>query len=97
MVYLDFWEKRLIETEWLNSVVKGLCIGNICFEHKSLHKYTRMLDGVELRCMLDLLLLKKDILHYVQDVRVVRGMRRDLSDYNIVLVLCNVRLVGTWV
>ena len=41
--------------------------------------------------MIDLVLVKKDMLRYVQDVRVVRGMGQDH------VVLCKVRLVGTWI
>ena len=36
------------------------------FEHKSLHKYTRVAkgqDGVEVKSMIDLVLVKKDMLH----------------------------------
>ena len=39
--------------------------------------------------------VKKDMLHYMQDVRTVRGMGRGLSDHHV--VLCKVRLVGTWI
>ena len=52
-------------------------MGNTCFEHKNLHKYTRVArgqDGVELKNMIDLLLVKKDMLRFVQGVRTVRGM-----------------------
>ena len=42
--------------------------------------------------MIDLVLEKKDMLLYVQDVRVVRRMGRGLSDHFI--VFCKVRLVG---
>ena len=45
--------------------------------------------------MIDVVLLKKDMLHYVQDVRAVRGMGRDLLDHHV--VLCKVRLVGVWI
>ena len=45
--------------------------------------------------MIDLMLVKRDMLRYVQDVRVVRGMERGLSDHN--EVLCKVRLVGAWI
>ena len=43
--------------------------------------------------MIDLVLLKKDMLRFVQDVRVVREMGRGISDHHV--VLCKVRLVGT--
>ena len=35
------------------------------------------------------------MLHYVQDVRVVRGMGQGLLDHHV--VLCKVKLVGTWI
>ena len=43
--------------------------------------------------MIDLVLVKKDMLRYVQDVRAVRGMTLGLLDHFV--VLCKVRLVGT--
>ena len=45
--------------------------------------------------MIDLLLVKRDMLRCVQDVRAVRGMGRGLSDHHV--VLCKVRLVGAWI
>ena len=42
--------------------------------------------------MIDMMLVKRDMLRYVQDVRMVRGMGRSLSDNYV--VLCKVRLVG---
>ena len=56
----------------------GLCVGNTYFEHKSLNKYIRVAksqEGVEIKSMMDLVLVKKDILRYVQDVRTVRESR----------------------
>ena len=53
----------------------GLCMGNTYF----IHKYTRVAsgqDGVKVKTMIDLVLVKKALLHYVQDVRAVRGMGR---------------------
>ena len=43
--------------------------------------------------MIDLALVKRDILRYMQDMRVVRGMGRGLSDHYV--VLSKVRLVGS--
>ena len=51
---------------------RGLCVGNIYFTHRSLHKYTRVARGqdrVEVNSMIDLVLVKKDMLHYVQNVK----------------------------
>ena len=56
---------------------KGICMGNTYFKHRSLHKYTRVargLNGVEIKSMINLMLVKKDMLHYGQDVKAVRGM-----------------------
>ena len=62
-------------------MLKGSCAGNTYFKHKSLHKYTRVArgqDGVEVKSMVDLLLVKKE-------VRVGRGMGQGLSDPHAVL------------
>ena len=56
---------------------RSLCVGNTYFEHKNLHKYTRVARGqdeVEVKSMIDLLLVKRDMLCFVHDVRPVRGM-----------------------
>ena len=44
--------------------------------------------------MIDLWLVKKALLHYVKDMRTMRGMRQNFSDNNV--LLCKVRLVGAW-
>ena len=56
---------------------RGLCVGNTYFNHMCLHKYTRVArgqDGVEVKIRIDLVLVKKDMLPYLQDVKAVRGM-----------------------
>ena len=66
-------------------------------KHKNLHKYTRVAkdqEGVEVKSMIGLVLVK-DMLEYVEDVRAVRGMGRGLSDHHV--VLCKVRLVRAWI
>ena len=43
---------------------KGLCVGNTYFQHRSMHKYTRVAkgrDGVGLKSMIGLVLVKKDM------------------------------------
>ena len=43
---------------------RGLCVGNIYFKHRSLRKYTRVARGqgrVEVKSMIDLVLMKKDM------------------------------------
>ena len=57
---------------------RGLYVGNTYFEDRSLHKYTRVArgqDGVKVKIMLDLVLVNKDMLRYVQDVRLVNGTK----------------------
>ena len=52
-------------------------MGNTYFELRSLHKYTRVArsqDGVEVKSMINLVLVKKDMLRFVQDVRAVKEM-----------------------
>ena len=49
-------------------VEMGLCGGNTYFEYKSLHKLnkgTNGQDGMEVKSMIDLVLVKKDMLSYV--------------------------------
>ena len=56
---------------------RGLCMGNTYFEHKSLHKYTRVTRGqdrLEVKNMVDLVLVKKNTLCFVQNMKAVRGM-----------------------
>ena len=63
-----------------------------------MHKYAvvaRGQDGLEVRSGIDLILVKKDMLRYVQNVRAVRGIVRGLLDHPV--VLCKVRLVGAWI
>ena len=60
---------------------RGLCMGNTYFEHKGLPTYNRMARGHDdsiLISMIDLVLVKKDMLHYVKNVRIVRGIRSEL-------------------
>ena len=45
--------------------------------------------------MIDLVLVKRNILRYAQDMRAVRETERGLLDHHV--VLCKVRLVGVWI
>ena len=68
------------------------------FKHRSLHKYTsvaRGRGGGGIKSMIDLVLVKRDMLRYMQVVRAVRGMGRGFSDHYV--VLCKVRLVEEWI
>ena len=73
-------------------------MSNTYFKHISLHKYTRValgLDGLKIKSMIDHVLVKRDMLCYVQDVRTVIGMTRGLSDHHV--AVCKVRLIGAWI
>ena len=50
---------------------------------------------MEIKSLIDLVVVKRDMLRYVQKMRAVRGMGSDLSDHPV--LLCNVRLVGVWI
>ena len=53
------------------------------------------MDELEVMIMIDLVLVKKDMLRYVQYVRAVRGMGRFFSDHH--AALCKNKLVSAWV
>ena len=42
-------------------------------------KVARGQDRVEVMSLIDVVLVKKDLLHYVQNMRVVRGMGHEVS------------------
>ena len=73
---------------------RGLCVGDILSTEVCITPQEGQ-EGVEVQSMIDLVLVKRNMLRYVQDVRAVRGMGRDFSDHYV--VLCKVRLVGTWI
>ena len=52
-------------------------------------------DGVDLKSMIALVLVKRNMMRYVHDVGAVRGMGRGLSYHHV--VLCKVRLVRAWI
>ena len=59
---------RAGKPEWMD----WLCVGNPYSDHKSLHKYTSVAmnqDEVEVKSVIDLVLIKKDTMYYVHDVR----------------------------
>ena len=79
---------------------KGLCVNNAYFGHKGLHKYTRVArgpDGMKATNMIYRVFIKKDMLHYVQDMTAVRGMGQDRSDHHVILCKVKVRLMGSWI
>ena len=77
---------------------RGLCVGNTYFKNRSLYKYTRVARGqygVEIKSMIDLVLVKRNMLRYVEDVRAVRVIGQGFSDHHVVLP--KIRLVVAWI
>ena len=75
LVLLEFQGRMIMVEEWWNFGQ------NTYFKHRSLHKHTRMARGqdrVEVKSILDLVLVKRDMLRYVQDMVVVRGICCDM-------------------
>ena len=48
-----------------------------------------------MKSTIDLVLVKRDMLRYVQDERAVTRMEREDSGHNV--ILCKVRLTGGWI
>ena len=95
---MESQERTIIEKVVDYCEERGLCVGNTYFKHRSLHMYTRaarVQNGVEIKSIIDLVLVKRDILRCAQDVRAMRGMGRGLSDPHVVLY--KVKLVGAWI
>ena len=95
---LEFQEKVIMVEEWWSFPQKGDCVWVTYFKHRSLPKYTRVArgqDGLEIKSIIDLVLIIKAMLRYVQDVGALRGMGIGLSDYRV--VMCKVRLVRAWI
>ena len=70
---------------------RRLCLDDTYFGHNSLHEYTRVANGqdrVEVKSIIDMVLVTKYMLRFVQDVRAMKGMGRGISDHH--FVLCNV-------
>ena len=79
--------------EWWSFVMKGGCVWvTYTLNTRICIRVARGQDGVEVKSMKDLVLVKKDMLRFVQNMRAVRGMGWDISDHYV--VLCKVRLVG---
>ena len=73
----ELQDRTKMGEEWWNCAERGLCVGSTYLKYKSMHKYTRVAraqDGVEVKSIIYLALVKKDMLHFVQCVRAVRGM-----------------------
>ena len=83
----------IIVEGWWSSVLKGdhMWVTHI-LSTEVCCGYTRVARGqdvLEVKSMIDLVMVKKDMLQYVQDVRVVRAMGLVPSDHHV--VLCKVR------
>ena len=54
----------MMAEDWCSSLLKGIYVARV----------TRSQDGVEVKSMISLVLVKKDMIRYVKNVRTVRGM-----------------------
>ena len=84
--------------EWWGSVLKA---GSMWVAHTSSTRVCISIQGWQ-EAKIDwgkepynMMLVKKDMLRYVQEVRAVRGMGRGLLDHHV--VLSKVTLVGAWI
>ena len=64
---------------------RRLYVGNTYLSSIICISTQRVQDGVELKNKIDLVLGKKDMLRYVQDIRAVRRIGQGLSDHSVVL------------
>ena len=79
-------------------VERGLGVSSTYFKLRSLNRYKRVARGqagVAVKCMIDLVLVKKNMLRYGQGVRAVRGIGLGFSYHHV--VLRKVRLAGAWI
>ena len=66
---LEFQERMIMVEEWWSFPQKGVSEWVTYLKHRSLHNYTRVAkgqNGVYIKTMIDLLLVKRDMLQYVQ-------------------------------
>ena len=76
-------------------IVVDLCVGNMCFKYKKLHnkiKMARVRDEGGVMCMINSVLVERNILKCVQDVKTMKRMGQDTLDHSV--ILCKVRLVN---
>ena len=48
----------------MTASIRGLCVGNIYFKHRSVHNYTRVTrgqDSVEIKSIINIVLVKLDM------------------------------------
>ena len=61
---LEFQERMIMAEEWRSFAKKGDSVWVTHFKHIRVHKYTRVARGrgVEIKSMIDLVLVKRDML-----------------------------------
>lgn len=76
---------------------RELSVANTYFQHKNIHKYTWSVRRGENECksLIDLVLVKKEMMRDILDVKAIRGLNGGISDH--MIVLCKLRLIGSWV
>ena len=76
--------------------VRRLSVSNTLSTRVCIHtRVARGQDGVEVKSMMDLVLVKEVMLRYVHDLRALTEIGRGLSDHYV--VLCKVMLLGLWI
>ena len=69
-----------------------LCIANTFYKHKLICRYTRY--GVMSKSMTDFVLVKREMLRWIHDIKCMRGLSGGVSDH--LIVLCRVKLDFEW-
>lgn len=75
---------------------RGLCLCNSHFKHKDVHKYTWVCESVVRngRSLIDCMIVEREILRYVCDIKVLQELCGGVSDH--MIVLRKVRLRDAW-
>ena len=62
---LEFQDRMIMVEEWWTFAQQGDSVWGTYFKHRSLHKYTKVVrrrDGVVIKSMINLMLVKRDML-----------------------------------
>ena len=74
--------------------LRGLCVENTISKHDVKKRYTRYGRDGERNSMIDYVLVRKELLKWVFDVRAAIGLSGGISDH--VMVLCRVKFENVW-
>ena len=71
----------------------GLCIMNIFFQHREVHKYTWYRPTMDQKSLIDFCIVSSDLFFVVLDVRVKREAELSTDHH---LIVCSLRLSKPW-